>query len=131
VVLLKFDDARRRAPGQPVTAQEEQLKSIIEKTYWVNIYLSGPVEIAEQICRKDFLDHGLCITITPTKYIYTGGEESGYVIGLVNYPRFPSQPEEIYARAKDLAIKLLDGTFQHSVLLVSPDKSEWITKREQ
>ena len=104
--------------------------NLIEQTYEVKIYLSGPIEIAKQICRQDFITNGLCVTIEPITYIYTGGEETGYVVGLINYPRFPATPEMIYSRAKDLAIKLLDGTYQHSVLLIASDRTEWITKRE-
>jgi hypothetical protein len=73
----------------------------------------------------------LCTTIEPTLFIYTGGEESGYVVGLVNYPRFPTSPEALLQRARDLMHALLAATHQHSALLVAPDVSEWITCREQ
>jgi len=102
----------------------------IELTYWVKIYLSGPIEIAKQIIRADVFKRGLCVTVDPTEYIYTGGEEQGYVIGLINYPRFPASSDDIWQRAYDLATKLLDGTYQHSALLIAPDKTLWITKRE-
>ena len=73
---------------------------------------------------------GLCVTIEPTKYIYTGGEELGYVVGLINYQRFPTDIQSIKMRAEDLAEKLLDGTYQHSVLIMYPDETLWITKRD-
>jgi hypothetical protein len=101
-----------------------------EQTFWVKIYLSGPISIAEQVCRQECLREGLCVTIEPTTFIYTGGQEVGYVVGLVNYPRFPTTPEELIARARDLAMKLLDVTCQHSVLIMSPNLTEWISKRE-
>lgn len=107
---------------------------MIEKnstTYWVKIYLSGPIEEAKQIIRKDVLEKGLCVTIEPTTFIYTGGEEQGYVVGLINYPRFPEMHGKIYERALDLANKLLEGTYQHSVLVTCPDLSTWLTKREE
>lgn len=106
------------------------MKSLIEKTYWVKIYLSGPIDQAKQIVREDCLRKGLCVTIEPTHFIYTGGEELGYILGLIQYPRFPVPPEEIWVRARDLAIKLLERTYQHSVLIMSPDETEWMTKRE-
>lgn len=99
-------------------------------THWVRLYLSGPIDVAKQVCREECLRAGLCVTVEPTTFIYTGGEEAGYVVGLVNYPRFPSTPESITARGRDLAVKLLDRTAQHSVLVMTPGRTEWITKRE-
>lgn len=101
------------------------------KTFTARIYMSGPIEVAKQIIRAECLREGLCTTIEPTTYIYTGGEEAGYVVGLLNYPRFPSTPEAIKGRATDLMRKLLDGTHQHSALLVCPDETTWITRRSE
>lgn len=92
--------------------------------------MSGPIEVAKQIIRAECLNEGLCVTIDATNFIYTGGEEAGYVVGLINYPRFPKEPSEIEARARGLMQTLLEGTFQHSALLMTPDLTEWITKRE-
>lgn len=102
-----------------------------EKTYWARIYLSGPLTEIEQTCRAFCLRVGLCVTVEPTRFIYTGGEESGAVVGLVNYPRFPKTEEEITETAKSLAIQLLDATCQHSVMVMTPDQTEWLTKREE
>lgn len=107
------------------------MKNKTELTYWVKIYISGPIEDAKRIVRKDCLREGLCVTIEPTLFIYKGGEELGYVIGLINYPRFPSTNESIWNRAVDLAMKLLDETYQESILIMAPDKTQWFTKREQ
>ena len=91
------------------------------ETYRVQLFLSGPIDTAKQIIRVECLREGLCVTVEPTTFIYTGGEEVGYVVGLLNYPRFPRTQQEIYARARDLAVKLLDGTYQHSVLIFATD----------
>jgi hypothetical protein len=106
------------------------MNSKFTSTYWVRLYLSGPIEIAKQVCREDCLREGLCVTIEPTTFIYTGGEEAGYVVGLINYPRFPTTSEKLVKRARELAILLLARTYQHSVLVMTPDGTEWITKRE-
>lgn len=106
---------------------------MIEKkvaTFQCCIYMSGPIEVAKQVLREDCLREGLCVTIDPTTYIYTGGEESGFVVGLLNYPRFPSMSLEIQARARLLVEKLLDATFQHSALLVLPHDTIWFTRKE-
>lgn len=70
-------------------------------THWARIYIAGPIDVAKQIIRE-----GLCATITPTDYIYTGGEEAGIVVGLIDYPRFPKPVDEITNRAVDLGHKL-------------------------
>jgi hypothetical protein len=101
-----------------------------EPTFWAKIYISGPIEVAEQIIRAECLREGLCVTIEPTKFIYTGGEEEGYVVGLINYPRFPASPEDIRERAISLGKLLLEGTYQHSILIMTPINTLWISKRE-
>jgi len=97
-----------------------------ETTYWIKIYASGPIEIAKQVIRENVLNEGLCVTIEPTTFIYTGGEERGYVVGLINYPRFPATKEEIFDRAKELAHQLLEATYQRSVLVMTPFDTLWM-----
>lgn len=95
-------------------------------TYQIKIYLSGPIEEAKQIIRKHLMERPLCVTIEPTTFLYTGGEEAGYVVGLLNYPRFPTAPNELAVRAGILANLLLERTFQRSALLVTPEQTTWI-----
>lgn len=99
-------------------------------TYTIRLYLSGPIEVAKQVIREHALAHPICVTVEPTTFIYTGGEEQGYVVGLLNYPRFPTAPNELNVRAQQLAELLLDRTFQHSALIVTPENTTWITKRK-
>ncbi len=107
------------------------MKTYTEPTHTVRLYLSGPIEVAKQTIRQECLERGLCVTIEPTLFIYTGGEEAGYMVGIVNYPRFPSSQVDLDKRALELMHKLLDATHQHSALMVTPDETTWITKREQ
>lgn len=100
-----------------------------QPTYWVKVYLSGPIDQAKQILRRECHSEGLCVTIEPTTFIYTGGEESGYVVGLINYPRFPSDPQRIRERAMQLATVLLVETYQHSALVMDPLATEWLSTR--
>lgn len=106
------------------------MKNEHSPTWTAKIYMSGPIVIAKQTIRAECMRRGLCVTIEPTTFIYTGGEEDGFVVGLVNYPRFPSCPSDLEERARDLMLKLLEATFQHSALLVMPDTTEWISKRD-
>jgi len=57
---------------------------------------------------KDFLQDyvnksGLCITISPTSFIYRGGREEGIIIGLINYLRFPTQLKKLEQIAEEIA----------------------------
>ena len=100
-------------------------------TFWAYIHLAGDIEVAKQVCREDCYQEGLCVTVEPCEYIYTGGQETGYVVRLINYPRFPSTPDRVLGRAKSLAIKLMERSFQHSALVITPINTEWLTRRAQ
>lgn len=106
------------------------MKTISCATHWVRIYIAGTIEVAKQIMREDFMREGLCVTVEPTLYLYKGGEEQGYVVGLNNYPRFDMTAHELEARATDLATKLMAGTHQHSVMVQNPDRTVWMSIRD-
>ena len=96
-------------------------------TYEVKIYIAGPIDVAEQICRREFFKEGWCCTINPTKYIYTGGDEIGYVIGIINYARFPSLHEKILERSLEFAELLMKETYQKSCSVVATDKAYFLS----
>lgn len=73
---------------------------------------------------------GLCVTVEPVEFIYTGGQERGVRVGLINYPRFPCDPTEIFIRAEMLASALVEGMHQHSASIVASDRTVWISRRE-
>lgn len=106
------------------------MENKIEKTYWVKIYLSGDVSVIKQTCRK-FCMTGLCVTIKDVLFIYTGGEEYGVEIGLINYPRFPDNENNIMAKAVELADMCRVASFQHSYLIMSPTETIWDSNREK
>lgn len=99
-------------------------------TFTVKIYMAGDIEDIKRACREYCFEVGLCVTVTPTTYIYTGGEELGVEIGLLNYPRFPSTMQEVLHNAKELAELCRKKAFQHSYLIVTPNKTIWNTKKE-
>ena len=81
-------------------------------TYWVKILaglrqgydgpissVTHPANIISEYCDEE----GLCVTLTHTTFIYTGGREPGIIVGLINYPRFPRKQSEIYDIAMTLA----------------------------
>lgn len=72
-----------------------------------DIFIAGDLAQAKQVCREYCFAVGLCVTVEPVAYVYTGGEEAGVRVGLINYPRFPSSEEAIAAHAVTLAADLM------------------------
>lgn len=99
-------------------------------SYFAEIYMAGPLPVAEQLCRKYCTEAGLCVNIWESKYIYTMGEEIGYVIKLINYPRFHKDEAEILHHVFTLANLLLDNTYQGSYTVLTPSQTYFVSKRE-
>jgi len=76
--------------------------------------------------RRFCYEKGLCVTVTASTFIYTGGEESGFCVGLVNYPRFPSTPDELEAKAIKIARGLIVACCQRTALVVGPKRTRWV-----
>lgn len=104
------------------------MKTKTAKSLSVEIFVAGDANEAERICREYCLRVGLCVTVTSTKYIYTGGCEDGVVVGLRAYPRFPNT--DIEHHANELAKALMAGLFQWSAMVVGPVETVWITTRD-
>jgi hypothetical protein len=81
------------------------------------------VDDARTIAQAYCDEVGLCVTVTPTEYVYTRGAEPGCIVGLINYPRFPSTPEQIRAHALTLAGRLMAGLEQMKVSVVFQDET--------
>jgi hypothetical protein len=96
------------------------------ETYTATIYMAGDIETAKLWLRRYAYDHGMCATVTPTTFVYTGGEEAGFMVGLVNYPKFPRQPDQIRALASRLAHVLIAECCQKTAIIVATDRTEWI-----
>ncbi|MES2902707.1 MAG: hypothetical protein V4696_00835 [Pseudomonadota bacterium] len=97
----------------------------------VSIFIAGDYDQARAICREFCDEAGLCVTVTATCYVYTGGEEAGVIIGLINYPRFPSGSTEISAKAFRLAALLCEGLGQQSYSIQTPDATTWHSHRPE
>jgi len=109
----------------------EELKIKDAQTYTVKLYIAGPIEDAKRVIRRAAFPKGLCVTIEPTLYIYAGGEEAGYVVGLLQYPRYPEAEVVIFEKAEALLIELIKATDQWSGLLVSPTLTRFVSRRPE
>lgn len=90
--------------------------------YYANIWIAGDYDTARAVCRT-FCERGMCVSVLRVVYIYTGGEESGMLIRLMNYARFPKSSEEIYSLAVELAELLCSALCQTSYTVETPDSS--------
>lgn len=97
------------------------------KTYQATIYIAGSEADALRHIRSRCYARGMCVTVTPTRFVYTGGEETGLAIGFIQYPRFPCSEESIFEAALVLARELITILNQKSASVVGTDRTEWIS----
>lgn len=107
------------------------MKRVEVPTYTATIYVGGDPEHARVAARQYCDVVGLCVTVTETSYHYTNGETKGVAVGLINYGRFPSTPEMIFAHAEDLAVELIEACHQESASIVAGDRTVWLSKRPE
>jgi hypothetical protein len=108
------------------------MKRVEVPSYPVQIFIAGKnAALAETECRLYCDEVGLCVSVTLTEYVYTGGEDFGIIVGLINYPRFPSTPEQIWAHAEVLGERLRGELGQQSYTIQAPDKTVWFSHRPE
>lgn len=96
----------------------------------VEIHMAGDINAAGLLIQKYAIEVGMCVTLSPQSFIYTGGREEGFRVGFINYPRFPSDPDDITAKAHALAAMLMFELGQHSYSIVTPVETIWVSRRE-
>ena len=87
-------------------------------------------ERLKAVCQKYCDETGFCVTYTETEYIYTRGKEPGAIVGLINYPRFPSDQKTIRERAIILAKLLQKASNQYKVTIVMADETLMIERED-
>lgn len=105
------------------------------QSYPISIFMAGSLNTAFEVCLKYCDEAGYCVTLHGTGYIYRdrrgGRHDQGFVVGLINYPRFPEEPEAIWARAETLAELLREACEEDSYTIQAPDKTVWFSIRDQ
>jgi hypothetical protein len=101
-------------------------------SYQFDIYMAGDIEAAKRVCRAYCDEVGFCVNVSPTDFIYTGGEESGFKVGLINYPRFPTDFQAtLWRHAHRLGDQLRAALGQESYTIVGPEMTVWKSWREE
>jgi len=101
------------------------------KSYPIQIFMAGDSYDAREFCQYYCDKEGLCVTVTPTSYVYTNDSEGGFIVGLINYPRFPKNPDELFLIAQLLGYKLREYMNQESFSIQTPDKTYWYSWRKE
>lgn len=68
------------------------MASNIVPTFTITLWIAGDIETARRRIHERAYFNGMCVTLTPTTFVYTGGEEAGMAIGFVSYPRSRRSP---------------------------------------
>jgi hypothetical protein len=101
------------------------------KTHVIKIYIAGDRNLARQIL-QGYVMQGACVSISEEEYIYTMGNETGIVVNLINYPRFPKEDWELLDQAMNLAEILIEGLHQGSCTVVDHNRdSHFISRRKE
>jgi len=113
------------------------IKELSSDTFWLEIYIAGDIQRAKAACSRYATAYatiqkigGACVSLEETDFIYTGGTEKGVKIRFVNYPRIPWGKEQIRSEGKQLALHLMMELDQLSVMLMDPEKTTWLSRRE-
>ena len=109
------------------------MKPLIKHTrsFPVSIYMAGSYSKALKLIQEYCDQVGYCVTIHSNLYVYRGGKEAGIRVGLINYPRFPSDPVTIVAKATEIAEKLRVGLKQESYSIETPHDTIWYSYRKE
>lgn len=97
-------------------------------TYKVEIFIAGDYNQAKLILQEWCLK-GACVSIEKVDYIYTMGQESGMVVRIINYPRFPADKGAIKSEAIELGEHLIKKLHQGSCSVVADDETLFISRR--
>lgn len=102
----------------------------VEKSFPITIHIAGKYHIAQKILQKYCNEVGYCVTLKTVEYIYKDGNEHGLRVGLINYPRFPSDPIALTNKAIEIAELLRQGLKQESFSVETPVETIWYSYRK-
>ena len=84
----------------------------------------------KDVCQKYCDKVGFCVSFTPTKFIYTNGNEPGVIVGIIQYPRFPKPESEIKEKCIELAKLLMKQANQYKVSIVFTDETVMLERED-
>lgn len=91
-------------------------------TFQSAIYISARLHTVQDVCAEFCKKNPCCVTVEPVDFIFTGGNQSGFRIKFINYPRFENDIESIKQKSESLALSLLIASQQNSCSVVHSDE---------
>lgn len=85
------------------------------------------ITAVEEICQEFCDDIEFCVTVTPTKYVYTDGCEQGAIVGIFNYPKFQKSAKTLENQAFLLATELMLKLEKERVTIDFPSHTIMLT----
>ena len=89
------------------------------------------IEKVYEVCQKYVDEIGWCVTVTRTEFIYKDGNEPGVIVGIINYPRFPSDHDILRERIVGLAKQLLTELKQIRISIAFPKVTIMLEKENE
>jgi hypothetical protein len=94
----------------------------------VEIFIAGDLAAIKHELALQAAADGMCWSVEPTEFIFTGGREVGAVIRKISYARFPSSVADDERMMLALAERLLFNLGQGSCSVVGPHNSYFLTR---
>lgn len=107
------------------------MKRVSVPSYPVQIWIAGDPAEAIKHMEQHVQAFPYCVTITSTTYVHTSATDPGFIVGLINHPRFPATPDEIWEKAEQIGAFLCDRLDQQSYTIQAPDKTVWFSHRPE
>lgn len=104
------------------------IETIESETISIRIYIAGNYDDAISICRV-FCEDGFCVSVQKSDFVYKYGMESGVVVNIINYPRFPESEESLMKKARVLAGSLMVGMSQGSYSIQSGNNTLFFSRK--
>lgn len=104
------------------------MKTNTVPSYWVQIHIAGNIDLIKSICKEWCTKNIICVTVTPTDYIYDGGSESGATVRFINYPKRPTDSQILAEKAIELARLLREKCDQKSFTIEDSQLNYWEEK---
>jgi hypothetical protein len=93
--------------------------------------MAGDFNTAKQTCRKFCVSHNLCVNIFETDYIYRCGEEIGFCVEIINYPKYVEDDNVLENNANLLAKELMVDCSQKSYTIMLKDKTKYCSREDE
>jgi len=113
-----------------MTLNTNEIVEVSDSTCVYEIYIGGDIDFAKHKLSQMAAEKGMCVSIEPTEFIYTGGRELGMIIRVIRYPRFPSTTLDLRDFAKHIATNLMTYLGQGSCSIVGSEETIWLTRRD-